>query len=364
MRVLNFAGGPAQLPEEVLREAQEAIWELDSTGVGVLETGHRTPAFDRILADAIRDIRTAGDIPDSHEVLFIPGGAHMAWALLPLNALQLGDRADLIDTGTFPTRAHADAVRAASLIGAQARTVWSGREANYAALPTDGDLPDCAGARYVHYCSNNTIEGTQWRRPPHVAAPLVCDATSEILSRPWPYARHAMVMAAAQKNLGIAGIAIAVVHREFLESMRDDLPVSLNLRALHAQGNRVNTPPVFAIWMCGRMAAWILRNGGVHAMADRNQQKAAAVYRALDECAPFYTGAARPHDRSVLNVSFRCATPALDKAFVAEAATHGMVGLEGHRTAGGIRASMYNAMPLSAAHTLADFMRQFAARMG
>ncbi|MBL9141389.1 MAG: aminotransferase class V-fold PLP-dependent enzyme, partial [Phycisphaerae bacterium] len=193
-------------------------------------------------------------------------------------------------------------------------------------------------------------------------APLVCDATSDVLSRPWPFERHAVVFAGAQKNLGIAGVTLVVVEREFLATLRNDLPHMLSLREHAKAGSRLNTPPTFAIFMVGRMAAWILRHGGVAALEARNRRKAARVYGAIDSSDGFYVGTAEKRSRSTLNISFRCATAALDAAFAAEAARAGMVGLEGHRSAGGIRASMYNALPEQAAERLAQFMDEFARR--
>ncbi len=375
-RPLNFAGGPSLLPDEVLQEAQEHIWSHAGTGVGILETGHRSAEFDRVLGDAVRDLREVGGIPETHDVLFLPGGAQLMFSLLPLNALRPGDCCAFLVTGTWPERALADAKRAAVMVGgatgatgtagaaasATAEALWSGSESGFRALPSAGDWALREGCRYLHYCSNNTIEGTQWREPPAVpeGTPLVCDATSDILSRPWPFGGHALVFAGAQKNLGIAGVTMAVIDRDFLGTMRDDLPLMLNLRA-HAQaGSRLNTPPTFGIWMAGRMAAWIRRQGGVAELAARNQRKAALVYGAIDASEGFYRGSAKIADRSALNVSFRCSTLALDAAFAAEAANAGMVGLEGHRSTGGIRASMYNALPERGAEHLAAFMREFA----
>jgi phosphoserine aminotransferase len=363
-RALNFAGGPSLIPEEVLREAQDSVWDHANTGVGILETGHRTKAFDAVLEQAVRDVRTAGEIPASHDVLFLPGGAQMQFAMLPMNALRAGDRSLFIDTGAWSARAFSDAGRAAAMCGAHAECVWSGKDGGYRCLPPPESLADARVARYVHYCSNNTIEGTHWRAPPACAAPLVCDATSDILSRPWPFERHAVVFAGAQKNLGIAGLTLAVVARDFLESLRDDLPLMLSWRRHAEAGSRLNTPPTFAIWMAGRMAAWILRNGGVKDMAMRNARKSSALYEVIDGSGGFYVGAARAQDRSAVNVGFRCATPELDARFTAEATKQGMVGLEGHRISGGIRASMYNAMPESGAVQLAEFMRQFARTNG
>lgn len=363
-RPLNFAGGPALLPEEVLREAQENLWDHAGTGVGILETGHRTALFDRVLEDAERDIRALGEIPDTHAVLFLPGGAQMQFALLPVNALRPGDRALFIDTGTWTSRAHADALRTAELCGAHAECVWSGKSEGYAALPPCTGPIDQRAARYLHYCSNNTIEGTAWHTPPTCAAPLVCDATSDIFCRPWPIGAHALVFAGAQKNLGIAGMTLVVVERSFLESMRDDLPLMLSYRRHAEAGSRLNTPPTFAIWLAGRMAAWIRHNGGTQEMAARNARKSALLYACIDHSGGFYRGAAHPADRSTVNVCFRCPTPELDAQFAREAAALGMVGLEGHRTAGGVRASMYNAMPEEGAQRLAAFMDAFARRHG
>jgi phosphoserine aminotransferase len=363
-RHLNFAGGPALIPDEVLLEAQESIWNHAGTGVGILETGHRTATFDAVMEETLRDIRAVGEIPQSHDVLLLPGGAQMQFALLPTNALRPGDRALFIDTGTWSARACADAARASALCGAHTECVWSGSDTGYRQLPPAGHTADSRVARYLHYCSNNTIEGTHWGQPPACAAPLVCDATSDIFSRPWPMAQHAVVFAGAQKNLGIAGLTLAVVERDFLQSMRDDLPLMMSWRRHSEQGSRLNTPPTFAIYVAGRMAAWILRQGGVAEMAARNARKSAALYQAIDQSGGFFSGTAHAPDRSTVNVSFRCATKELDAAFITQAAAEGMVGLEGHRIAGGIRASMYNASPESAALTLAEFMRHFATRHG
>lgn len=362
-RATNFAGGPALLPEEVLREAQDAVWNLEGSGVGILETGHRTPTFDRVLAEAVADVRAAGSVPSSHEIVFLPGGAQLMFGLLPLNALRAGDRARFLVTGVWPQRALADAQRAATAVGASAEAAWNGAP-SFDALPRQGEWSAESGLRYLHYCSNNTIEGTQWSAPPQCSAPLVCDATSDILSRPWPFERHAVVFAGAQKNLGIAGVTLAIVERGFLESMREGLPLMLSLREHAKAGSRLNTPPTFAIWVAGRMAKWILRQGGVGALDQLNRRKAALVYGAIDQSQGFFRGAARPEDRSLLNIGFRCATPELDASFTREAAAAGLVGLEGHRITGGIRASMYNALPLAGAQALADFMSEFARRRG
>jgi phosphoserine aminotransferase len=358
-RVFNFSAGPGVLPEEVLQEIQQDVWDLRSSGIGILEHTHRGVVFDQVIAEAIEDCRRLGGVPDDHEVLFLPGGATLHFAMVPMNFLPADGVADYVDTGMWAHKA----MREAAKVGA-VHCAFDGTKNHYTRIPADSEIQQSAKAAYLHYCSNNTIFGTRFDAPPATSAPLVVDMSSEAFARPHDIARHAMMYAGAQKNLGPAGIVLAIIRKDFLERACQNLPVMLSYVEHAKGGSRLNTPNTFGIYVMGRVFKWIERQGGLTAMERLNAAKARIVYDAIDVSGGFYRGHAQPECRSHMNIPFRLPTPELDERFVREAEASGMANLKGHRDAGGVRASIYNAFPVEGCRLLASFMGEFASRHG
>ncbi|MDP7029524.1 MAG: 3-phosphoserine/phosphohydroxythreonine transaminase [Phycisphaerales bacterium] len=356
---LNFSAGPAVLPECVLEQAARDMLDLDGTGIGVLEHSHRGPAIDRVFDEAVADCRAVGDIPDDFEILFLQGGASMQFAMVPMNFLPAGRTGDYVDTGSWTAKAIADGSKAGAV-----HTAWSGKDGGYRTLPSPGEIQWSDGAAYGWYCTNNTIYGTAWAEPPQCEAPLVADMSSDIFSRPIDWASHDLVFAGAQKNIGPAGVTLVIIRRSMLERANTDLPAMLRYDIHAKKGSRYNTPPVFGVYCAGLVFKWIRSLGGLEAIADMNRRKAAILYSAIDESNGFYSGHADPACRSLMNIPFTTPSAELDAAFIAEAAAEGMSTLKGHRSVGGIRASIYNAFPEDGCRRLADFMAAFAASNG
>lgn len=359
-RVFNFSAGPAILPEPVLREAQRDIWDIGGTGIGILEHSHRGAVFDAILAQAEADCRRLASIPDEYRVLFLQGGASTQFFMVPANLLPPGGTADYLETGYWAGRA----IEEARHYG-EVHIAASGRADHFRHIPTPGETQYSRSPAYVHFTSNNTIYGTQFAHEPEPpqGVPLVCDASSDLFSRPIDVRRYGLIYAGAQKNLGPAGATLVIVHQDLLERTARDLPSMLRYQVHAEKGSRYNTPPVFAIYVMHRVFAWLLEQGGLEAMAARNRAKAASIYDVIDETG-FYEGTASPESRSLMNITFRLSSPELESRFIAEAAAEGMVGLKGHRAVGGVRASIYNAFPEKGCQALAEFMRDFEARYG
>jgi phosphoserine aminotransferase len=360
-RVFNFSPGPAVLPLPVLERARDEMLALPGVGISVLEISHRSPAFDRILEETIRDLRTLLGIGDEHDVLLLQGGASLQFSMVPMNLLRGSQAAaDSILTGTWGVTGVKEARREGRVHAA-----WDGAPA-YDRLPAAGEIRLSDRPAYVHITSNETIQGVQWKSLPDVGdAPLVCDCSSDFLSRPIDVARHGLIYACAQKNAGIAGVTAVIIRKDLLERSRDDLPTMLDYRTHVKNGSRSNTPPVFAIYILGLVCQWIRdQMGGLEGMARHNATKAGLLYEVLDRSAGYYIGHAKPECRSDMNVTFRLADESLDKAFVAGAAAHRLVDLKGHRSVGGIRASIYNAMPLEGVTTLRDYMIDFQKKHG
>lgn len=362
-RIYNFSAGPAALPEAVLHQAREDLWSVFGTGIGVLEHSHRGAVIDRVLHEAIEDCRTLAGVGDDHEILFLPAGATLQFAMIPMNFLPADGVADYLDTGVWAHKSVVEAKRFGTI-----NVAFDGSRTNYDHLPAPRELTLTDGAAYLAYCANNTVFATQFTAPPATASPLVCDASSDIFSRPWDIAGHALVYASAQKNLGPAGITLSIVRRDFLDAARpaqaERLPGMLDYRCHARAGSRLNTPPTFGMYMIGRVLRWIIDEGGVEEMARRAEARSRLLYEAIDSSGGFYRGLARADSRSTMNVSFRTPSPELDDRFVAEAAAEGLDGLRGHREAGGLRASIYNPCPIAACEALASFMREFARRAG
>jgi phosphoserine aminotransferase len=352
---LNFSAGPAVLPVPVIEQASRDLQDLDHTGIGVLEHSHRGPAITRVFEQAKRDCRAVGNIPEDFEILFLQGGASMQFGMIPMNFLPNAKTADYVDTGSWTSKAIKDAVQVGSV-----RTVWSGMDSGYRSIPIDADMEWDPEAAYAFYCTNNTIYGTRWNRTPSSTAPLVADMSSDIFSRPVDWTKHALVFAGAQKNIGPAGVTLVVIRRDFLDTANTQLPAMLRY-AVHAEKESMyNTPPVFAVYCAGLVFKWILSIGGLDAIEALNNRKAASLYDAIDGSDGFYTGHSDIADRSTMNIPFTSPSAELDTKFITQAAEAGMVNLKGHRSVGGIRASIYNAFPEDGCHRLAEFMTSFA----
>jgi len=349
MRRLNFSSGPAALPEEVLRRAQDALWDLDGSGIGILEHSHRGKAFGRVLERAEAGVREVGGIGDDYAVLFVTAGATPHFAMIPEQFLRAGETADYCMTGVWAKKAIAEARRYGTV------HVACDGAPDYAAVP---DKQTWSGsARYAYYVSNETIYGTQWSAPPASPAPLVCDASSDIFSRPLALANHALIFAGAQKNLGPSGISLVIARRDFIETGREDLPPLTQYRTYAREKSLHNTPNTFGVYMIAETCAWIRAQGGLRALAERNARKAQLLYDFLDH-SKAWRAHAKPGSRSQMNVTFRGATPELEQTLLARAEERGMSGLAGHRSVGGIRASIYNAFPEDGVQSLVQLLEE------
>ena len=355
-RKLNFASGPAALPEEVLRAAQAAIWDLDGSGIGILEHSHRGKEFGRVLDRTEAVVREVGGITDDYAVLFLSAGATHHFSMVPENFLAPGVTADYADTGVWSSKAIDEARRYGDV------HIACSSGPRYAATPTT--ITYSPAPRYVHYTSNETIYGTQWAAPPeHAPAPLVCDASSDIFSRPLSLANHGLVYAGAQKNLGPSGISLVIARKDFIESGRRDLPPLAQYRTFAAERSMHNTPNTFGVWMIGAVVEWIRAQGGLVEMAARNERKAKVLYDFLDQSRA-WRGHAEPASRSRMNVTFRGATKELEETLIARAEERGMSGLRGHRLVGGLRASIYNAFPEEGVHRLVALLDELERAAG
>ncbi|MFN8233109.1 MAG: 3-phosphoserine/phosphohydroxythreonine transaminase [Actinomycetota bacterium] len=357
-RAYNFAAGPGTLPLPVLEQVREDLLSLPGIGASPLEVSHRGRWFREVIAEAEANLRALLPVPDTHHVVFCPGGATMQFSMVAMNLLRGGDvPADYIVTGSWGGKAVTEARKEGEV-----RVAWDGREDGYRRVPGPDEYAPSAGARYVHFTSNETIQGVEWPDDPDVAsdAVLVCDGSSDFLSRTLDLARYGVLYAGAQKNAGPAGVTVAIVRDDMLGLIPGGLPTMLDYRTYVEAGSLHNTPPVFAIWVLMLVTRW-LRDavGGLDAQLEANREKARLVYDEIDASDGFYRGHAEPGSRSLMNVTFRLPDEDLDARFVTEAAAAGLIELRGHRSVGGIRASLYNAMPMEGARALARFMGAF-----
>lgn len=347
----NFNAGPAVLPAEVIARVRDELVNYHDTGISILESSHRSKEYEVINQRAIARLKRILALDDHYEVGFLQGGASHQFAMLPLNILQTGRSGAYVLTGVWAEKAFEEAQR----IGT-AHVVASSKTGGYTQIPALGEIP--SDAAYLHVTSNNTIYGTQWTQTPTCATPVVVDASSDIASRPNAYPQAAMIYAGAQKNLGPSGVTVVAIHKDFLANMHDHAPMILRY-STHLNNNSLyNTPPVFSVYVLDLVLEWI-EHIGIAEIATRNAHKAALIYDAIDRSGGFYRGHADVSARSQMNVVFRLADTALEKPFLAMAAQHGMVGLAGHRSTGGMRASLYNALPVASAEALAGLMREF-----
>jgi len=360
MNNLNFSAGPGALPQAVLDETQRAIAMVPEAGLSLLGISHRSDWFAAVLAEAEANIRRLLDLSADYHVLFLHGGATLQFSMIPLLLLRGRTRtAEYLHTGYWSGKAIPEAQREGAV-----RVLWSGADSGFTRLPTDAELPCTADAAYLHYVSNETVEGLQFHRlPGRDDVARVCDMSSDFLGGPIDAGRFALIYAHAQKNLGPAGVTVVILHQDLLRDAPDDLHALLDYRNHIAAQSIFNTPPVFAIYVVLLVTRWLLRDiGGLAPMAQINRAKADLLYGAIDASDGFYRGRANATDRSLMNVVFNLPSPALDAEFLERAAAAGFHGLPGHRSLGGIRASIYNALTLDAAAALCEFMLDFRRR--
>jgi phosphoserine aminotransferase len=359
-RIFNFSAGPAVLPMPVLEQAQRELVSLPGVGMSVMEISHRSKTFEDLLGTAIADLRELAGIPGNYRVLMLQGGATLQFSMVPMNLLGAGRTADYVDTGSWAEKAAKEASRVGTV-----KITGSTKADGYNRIPSPSELAFTPGAAYVHITTNNTIEGTEWRSLPDVAAdvPLVADASSDILSGPIDISRFGLIYGGAQKNLGPSGVTLVVVREDLLLRSKSDLPVMLNYKVQADNNSLYNTPNTFGIYILGLTMKWLKSLGGLAAIARINERKATKLYAEIDRTG-FYRGTAQPASRSLMNVTFRLRTEELEKMFEKEATSAGLDGLKGHRSVGGMRASIYNAFPEEGVDALIDFMKEFERRRG
>ncbi len=353
-RIYNFSAGPSMLPLPVLQQAQKELLNCHGSGMSVMEMSHRSSSFDSIFQDTKARLRKVLNVPESHEILFLQGGATTQFSMVPLNLMGEGGRADYALTGNFSTKAYEEAQKFGSCSVAA-----SSADENHTYIPTQEALQLDPKASYFHYCANNTIFGTEWKYVPETGnVPLVCDMSSNILSKLIDVSRYGLIYAGAQKNMAPAGVTVVIIRKDLVGHARPDTPVMLDYATQVKGDSMYNTPPCWCIYILGMVLQWLEELGGLTEMEKINAEKAALLYDYLDESKLFH-GAARPEGRSRMNVTFRTADKDLDALFAKEAAAAGLSNLKGHRLVGGMRASIYNAMPIEGVAALRDFMARF-----
>ena len=354
-RIFNFGAGPAVLPEPVLEEVRRDLMSLPGTGMSILEISHRSKTFEEILEGAVADIRRLASVPPNYRVLFLGGGASLQFSMVPMNLLAPDRSADYVVTGSWSKKA----VKEAKKVGGVSIAATTESE-GFARIPEQSELTLDPDAQYVHITTNNTIFGTEWATEPEVGSvPLVADASSDIFSRPLDVGKYALVYAGAQKNLGPAGVTLVILREDLLARSPKTLPTMLDYNTYAENNSLYNTPPVFAIYVVRLVVKWLLAEGGLEAIGRRNAEKAKILYDALDASGGFYRPHAKPGSRSNMNVTFRLPTEDLEKEFLAQAGKQGFSGLKGHRSVGGIRASIYNAFPRKGVDALVGFLKEF-----
>lgn len=348
----NFGAGPCILPQEVFKQAAQAVLEWDQTGLSILEISHRTPEFEEVVAETERLVKTLLNVPAGYSVIFLQGGASLQFSMVPMNLLGDGQKAAYLDTGVWANKA----IKEAKLFG-EVVVVDSSKEQNYSFIPKDYDIPK--DAVYFHCTSNNTIYGTELHQFPKSPVPVVCDMSSDIFSRQVNVADFDLIYAGAQKNMGPAGVTLVIVKDEILGKIDRKIPSMLDYK-IHIEGESMyNTPPVFSIYVSMLNLKWLKSKGGVPVIEQENLAKARALYAEIDRN-PLFKGTCTVEDRSNMNICFVMENPELEKDFLKFAEDRDIVGIKGHRSVGGFRASMYNALPISSVHVLVDAMQEFA----
>ncbi len=350
-RPFNFYAGPAILPFEVMKDIKEELLDFRNTGLSIMEISHRSKEFDAVVDETISLVKELLSVPDDYSVLFIQGGASMQFAMIPMNFLNNGT-ADFVDTGTWASKA----IKEAKNFGA-VNVAASSKDKNYSYIPDNFNFTK--DARYVHITGNETINGTQYKIFPDTGdVPLIADMSSEIMSRKLDVSKFSMIYAGAQKNISIAGVALVIIKNDLLDKADDSLPTMLKYKTYVEKKSMFNTPPVFAIYVMNKVLTWLKNNGGIENIEKINNEKAKLLYDIIDS-GDFYTGTAEKESRSNMNVTFRLKSEDLEQKFISEAKSEGFIGVKGHRSVGGCRASIYNAMPLEGVKYLAEFMKEF-----
>jgi phosphoserine aminotransferase len=357
-RIHNFNAGPAAMPLEVIEQAQSQLPDLEGSGLSVMEMSHRSKEFQAIIDSAESRIRRLMKVPEDCAVLFLQGGASLQFAMIPMNLRRPGRCADYVDTGSWASKA----IKEAGITGST-NIAWSGKEDGYARIPKASELKLIPDAEYVHICSNETIGGIRWMQFPKTEAPLIADMSSEILSRPVDVSQFGMIYAGAQKNLGPSGLAIVIMRKELAERASESVPTFLSYSTHISSGSLFNTPNTWAMYMIDLTCAWVESKGGISSMQQINEKKAALLYDVIDS-SDFWRSPVERESRSIMNVVWRLPNETLEEQFIAQAKKKGMIGLKGHRSVGGIRASIYNAVPLESVDALASFMKEFEKKNG
>lgn len=355
-QVFNFAAGPSVLPEEVLKRAGAEILNYDGSGMSVMEMSHRSKVYQGIFDATYAKLKAALSVPDTHDIMFLQGGASTQFAMVPLNLMGKTGKADYAITGNFANGAAKEARKYGTV-----QVAASSEDKNHTYIPQQQALKLDPEASYFYYCANNTIYGTEWNYVPEVTVPLVCDMSSNILSKPIDVSKYGIIFAGAQKNMAPAGLTVVMMQKDLMGQQMPMTPAMLTYKLMSDKGSMYNTPPCWNIYMLGLVLDWLKEQGGVAAMQQINQAKAAMLYDFLDESKLFH-GCAEPEARSNMNVTFRTGDEAIDAAFVKAATEHGFVNIKGHRFVGGMRASIYNAMPVEGVKALVAFMKDFEVR--
>jgi phosphoserine aminotransferase len=353
-RAYNFNAGPSALPLSVLKRAQEELLNFQNTGMSVMELSHRSKEYDAVHNRAQTLLRKLMNVPETHDILFLQGGASLQFSMVPMNLLHEGEVGNYVLTDSWSDKA----LKEAKKVG-KTHVAASSKEDRYKYIPKIDDIRLSDHAAYLHITSNNTIAGTQWHEFPNVVTNLIADMSSDILSREIDVEKFALIYAGAQKNLGPSGVTVVIIRKDLLEKSSDSLPTMLNYKTYSESRSLYNTPPTFAIYMLSLVLEWVEEQGGVKAIEKRNREKAALLYNCIDESDGFYRAHAEKGSRSFMNVTFTLPNEELTKKFLTEAKERGLIGLAGHRSVGGCRASIYNAVDYEACEVLVDFMQKF-----
>lgn len=349
--VYNFSAGPSVLPEEALRKAQTELMNYKGSGMSVMEMSHRSKVFAEIFSDAKQKLRSALSVPDSHEILFLQGGATLQFAAIPMNLMGEGGKADYAVTGNFSSLAAKEAEKYGSV-----SIVCDSSDRGHSYIPQNVKARE--GASYFYYCANNTIYGTEWQYVPETDCPIVCDMSSDILSKPIDVSRYGLIYAGAQKNMAPAGLTVVIVDKSLCGNALPITPKVMDYKVLVEKDSMLNTPPCWCIYMLGNVLDWLSSVGGVKAMEQIKKERAQILYDFLDG-SDLFIPHAEMGSRSDMNITFRTNSEALDAEFTAGAAKHGLINLKGHRLTGGMRASLYNAMPMEGVKALVAYMKEF-----
>lgn len=357
-RIYNFSAGPATLPLPVLEKAQSELLSLNGIGMSVMEISHRSKPFDEIIERAKAGIRRHLNIPDNYQVLFLQGGATLQFSMIPINFLGENETADYIITGAWGKGAIKEAKREGNAVA-----IYDSEDSGFKSVPSDDELTFSEDAKYIHYTSNETIEGVEFKRDLDGGGiPVICDMSSNILSKPLDIEKYALIYAGAQKNIGPSGVTLVIIRDDLIEKVPENQHKLLDYRAIAAKDSMLNTPNTWGIYIIDLVCGWLDEQGGLSAMEKRNEEKAGILYNAIDSSDGFYKGHADKNARSLMNVTFNLPNEDLEKQFAEQATFKGLNGLKGHRSVGGIRASIYNAFPKEGVEALVEFMKDFSGK--